>query len=69
LIDIGVSPKQQYCYLVSKQGYLYIYGLKNNKLEGFSKVTQSKPISMISHPNKNMITIVTDNSELLFIAP
>ena len=67
--SVAISPNNTFSYFASRQGYLYCFNIKSNKMETFSKTTNSKLLCMVHHPMKNLIALLTDSSELLFLEP
>jgi hypothetical protein len=68
-MDMVVSPHKAYAYLAGRNSYLYYFSLQTHKLEVYTKVTQGTIIAIAHHPHKNLLNVITDLGEVLFLIP
>jgi hypothetical protein len=68
-IGMAVSPHKTYGYFLTQTNYLYCFSLKTHKLEAFTKISNHSVAAMAHHPKKNLISVITELGEILFLEP
>ena len=66
---MSISPHKTFAYFLTQTSYLYCFSLKSNKLEAFTKLTDSKVVTMVHQPKKNQIVVITETGDIMFLEP